>query len=138
MLRGLTTITYLADDVAAAARWYAELLGTAPYFTRPETGDPAYVEFRIGDYSHELGIMSAAYSAHPHGEPAGATAYGAVDDLDAAVARALALGATAHEPITTRGDGFVTASVVDPFGNILGLMFNQHYLDVLAQRDRTD
>lgn len=30
------------------------------------------------------------------------------------------------------GPGFVTASVVDPFGNVLGVMFNQHYLDVLA------
>lgn len=31
-----------------------------------------------------------------------------------------------------RGEGFVTASVVDPFGNILGVMYNRHYLDVLA------
>jgi hypothetical protein len=23
----------------------------------------------------------------------------------------------------------VTASVVDPFGNVLGVMYNQHYLD---------
>jgi hypothetical protein len=23
-------------------------------------------------------------------------------------------------------------SVIDPFGNILGVMYNQHYLDVLA------
>lgn len=29
---------------------------------------------------------------------------------------------------------FVAASVVDPFGNILGVMFNQHDLDVLAAR----
>ena len=32
----------------------------------------------------------------------------------------LARGATEHEPILERGEGFVTASVVDPFGNILG------------------
>ena len=57
MLRGLTTVTYLADDVAAAAHWYAELLGTEPYFARPAEGPPAYVEFRIGDYQHELGIL---------------------------------------------------------------------------------
>jgi hypothetical protein len=25
----------------------------------------------------------------------------------------------------------VTASVVDPFGNLLGVMFNRHYLDIL-------
>jgi hypothetical protein len=26
----------------------------------------------------------------------------------------------------------VTASVVDPFGNILGIMYNPHYLEVLG------
>ena len=30
-----------------------------------------------------------------------------------------------------RGGGFITASVVDPFGNVLGIMYNPHYLDVL-------
>ena len=26
------------------------------------------------------------------------------------------------------------ASVVDPFGNVLGIMCNRHYLDILANR----
>ena len=56
-----------------------------------------------------------------------------VDDLPAAVARLLSLGAKAYEPITERGEGFVTASVVDPFGNILGVMSNAHYLEVLGK-----
>src|SRR5262245_8854843 len=38
------------------------------------------------------------------------------------------------EPATERGPGFVTASVVDPFGNVLGIMFNRHYLDILGER----
>ncbi|KHJ71085.1 hypothetical protein QR64_22695 [Rhodococcus sp. Chr-9] len=33
--------------------------------------------------------------------------------------------------ITERGPGFVTASVVDPFGNVLAVMYNQHYLDIV-------
>jgi hypothetical protein len=33
-----------------------------------------------------------------------------------------------------RGEGFVTAAVVDPFGNILGIMYNRHYLEVLSWR----
>jgi hypothetical protein len=48
----------------------------------------------------------------------------------------LALGAKEHAPITEQGDGFITASVVDPFGNVLGLMYNQHYLDILANSRR--
>jgi hypothetical protein len=37
-------------------------------------------------------------------------------------------------PQTSRcGEGrFVTASVVDPFGNILGVMHNPHFLEVLG------
>jgi hypothetical protein len=43
------------------------------------------------------------------------------------------MGAKEYEPLTRRGEaGFVTASVVDPFGNILGIMYNPHYLEVLA------
>ncbi len=63
MLRGLTTVTYLADDVAAAADWYAGLLGAGPYFSRPVEGRLAYAEFRIGDYQHELGILDRRFAA---------------------------------------------------------------------------
>ena len=68
------------------------------------------------------------------GPPAGAVVYWHVDDIEAAVERVLELGDTEHAPITKQGDGFITASVVDPFGNVLGLMYNQHYLDTLAKR----
>ena len=29
--------------------------------------------------------------------------------------------------------GFVTASVVGPFGNVLGVVYNRHYLEVLKR-----
>jgi hypothetical protein len=50
------------------------------------------------------------------------------------LARLLELGATEHDPITQRGDGtkgFTTAAVVDPFGNVLGIMYNPHYVSIL-------
>lgn len=53
-----------------------------------------------------------------------------VGEHECMVARLLELGATEFQPITARGDiGFVTASVVDPFGNILGVMYNPHYVE---------
>jgi predicted enzyme related to lactoylglutathione lyase len=134
MLRGLTTVTYVAEDMPAARAWYAELLGTEPYFERAAGGRPAYLEFRIGDYRHELGLLDARFATGGSGGVGGAVTYWAVDDVEAAVARLVRLGATVHEPPIERGPGFVTASVVDPFGNLLGVMFNQHYLDVLAER----
>ena len=46
----------------------------------------------------------------------------------------LALGAHEYQALTEHGQGFVTASVVDPFGNILGIMYNKHYLEVLGAK----
>lgn len=59
MLRGMTTISYWADDVVAARDWYRELLGIDAYFQRPDSGQPAYVEFRVGD-EHDANERSRA------------------------------------------------------------------------------
>jgi predicted enzyme related to lactoylglutathione lyase len=130
-LRGLTTINYFAADHQAASDWYSNFLGIEPYFERP-----GYVEYRIGDYQHELGIIDSRYvpgieSAEGR---AGIVAYWHVDDVQAQLERAVAMGATVLEPMQDRGHGFVTATVVDPFGNILGLMYNPHYLEILASQ----
>src|SRR5437660_12616852 len=130
MLRGLSTVSFYAEDLEAAKRWYTEVLGIEPYFNRP-----GYVEWRLGDFQHELGIIDAKYA--PDGwasGPAGEIVYWHVDDLDATLARLRELGASEHQAVREHGVGFVTASVVDPFGNILGLMFNQHYLDMVRQK----
>ncbi len=134
MLRGLTTITYSADDVGAAADWYSAVLGVEPYFRKDFAGALAYVEFRIGDYSHELGILDRRYIGPTPENQGGTVAYWAVDDVQAAYDRLIEHGAAPHQPVTEQGPGFITASVIDPFGNPLGVMFNQHYLDVVAQR----
>lgn len=135
MLRGLTNVSFFADDVEAASRWYADLLGVEPYFVQPPSGPPAYVEFRIGDAPDELGIVDRRFApGRGSGEPTGAVAYWHVDDLPAALERLLGSGATLHEALTERGAGFVTASVVDPFGNVLGVMRSPHYVEVQASR----
>ena len=133
MLRGFATISYWADDVEAARDWYAELLGIEPYFIRPEQGPPAYVEFRVGDYQDELGIIDRRYAPEgAAGGPGGAVMYWHVDDVPATFDRLLSMGAREYQPITPREAGWVTASVVDPFGNVLGIIYNPHYLEMLA------
>jgi predicted enzyme related to lactoylglutathione lyase len=136
VLRGLTTTTFYADDVAAAARWYAEFLGVEPYFVRPEAPAPAaYVEFRLGDFQHELGIVDRRYAPSSATKgPGGVVAYWHVDDIEGTLARLIELGASEYEPVMVRGEGFVTASVVEPFGNVLGIMYNAHYLEMMARR----
>ncbi|PEB81264.1 VOC family protein [Bacillus nitratireducens] len=131
-LRGLTTVSFWTNNLVDAKKWYAELLGSEPYFERP-----GYVEFRIGDYQHELGLIDSRYA--PVGTvtgPAGAIVYWHVDDVTATFNKLLSMGAKEYEAPTERGVGFITASVVDPFGNILGIMYNQHYLDVLISNEK--
>ena len=129
MFQGLTTVNLVSDDVPATVAWYAELLGVQPYFVRPEQGPPAYVEFRLGPDEDELGIIDSRFARHPATSmPSGAVVYWQVDDVTAAVDRAVALGATAHDPVTVREAGFVTGSIVDPFGNVVGLMHSPHWL----------
>ena len=132
-LRGMATMNFWADDVTAARNWYAELLGVDAYFQQPNAEYPVYVEFRLGDYEGEFGIIDRKYA--PKGSqtsPGGAILYWHIDDIEAAFERLKSMGATEYEPITKRGEsGFVTASVIDPFGNILGIMYNPHYVQIL-------
>lgn len=130
-LRGIATISLWAADHQAAVKWYSALFGIAPYFARP-----GYAEFRVGDYATEVGIIDSKYAPHltfPQG-PAGVVVYWHVDDIQDALKYILAMGATQLETLQDRGHGFVTATVVDPFGNILGIMHNPHYKEVLSSQ----
>jgi len=128
-LRGVSTVSFFAADHVAARRWYTEFLGVEPYFERP-----GYVEFRVGDYQHELGIIDSKYVPGTESSDgrAGVIVYWHVDDIDAVLKRAVAMGAAQLEAPQDRGHGFSTATAVDPFGNILGIMYNPHYLEILA------
>ncbi len=111
---GLRTVIYPSPDLAAAKAWFSTLLGVQPYFDQP-----FYVGFNIGGY--ELGLL-------PDADPAdGALAYWGVDDVPAAVAAAVAAGATEHAAATDVGDGIVTASVRSPQGAIVGFIRNPHF-----------
>lgn len=136
-LRGLSTISFFAEDHEKAKRWYSEILGMEPYFNVP-----GYSEFRLGDYQHELGIIDKKYAPKDATkEIGGAIAYWHVDDLESTLKLLTSKGAKIYEPITDRSGGkmsFVTASVLDPFGNILGIMTNTHYVEILNAKKNAD
>jgi len=132
-LRGFATLNIWADDVTAAVAWYTELLGVEPFFTRPKPGGGlAYAKFRTGDQQAEVAIADRSFdpSATPGG-PGGAVMHWHVDDFDATLARLQSMGAAEYQPVTPHGP-VKTAAVVDPFGNVLGIMHNPHYLEMLG------
>jgi predicted enzyme related to lactoylglutathione lyase len=121
MIHGMRTTVYPVPDLARAKDWYTQVFGKAPYFDQP-----FYVGFEIGGF--ELGLV-------PDGTPgtAGANVYWGVDDIEAETARILALGATVHTAIQVVGDSIKVVDLADPFGNLLGLIYNPHF-DLQAVR----
>jgi len=129
-LRGMANVSFWAEDLKAAEKWYTNVLGLEPYFQRPTAENPAYIEYRIGDFQDELGIIDKKYAPKAAQETAGSILYWHVDDVASELKKLIAAGATEYEPVTERGIDWITASVVDPFGNILGLIHSPHYVEV--------
>lgn len=115
MIKGLRTVVYPVADLEKAKAWYSGVFGVAPYFD-----EPFYVGFDIGGF--ELGLI-------PDGTPGatGSKVYWGVDDIDTEVARIQAAGASVHAPVQDVGGGIKVAEFLDPFGNILGLIYNAHF-----------
>ena len=87
-------------------------------------------------YQHELGIIDSKYvpGTESTNGRAGVVVYWHVDDVGTTLEKAVSMGARQLEAPQDRGHGFITATVVDPFGNILGIMYNPHYLEMLSAR----
>jgi len=116
MFQGLRTVVYPAPQLAEATAWYSQVLGQPPYFN-----EPFYVGFNVGGF--ELGLDPHA----PTGSPAGPVTYWGVPNAAEAYARLLALGATVHEAVQEVGSGIKVGTVLDPFGNVLGVIENPHF-----------
>ncbi|HLF15565.1 MAG TPA: VOC family protein [Bacteroidota bacterium] len=114
MLKGLRTALYHVSDLAAAKLWYSGVLGKEPYFD-----EPFYVGFNVGGF--ELGLDPDLTGVSPGNSHA---AYWGVDDIERCHARLIALGATERSGIQDVGGGIKVASVIDPFGNPLGIIEN--------------
>ncbi|MGV7210872.1 VOC family protein [Oxalobacteraceae bacterium A2-2] len=115
MIKGLRTTMYPVPDMEQGKAWYSQVFGVAPYFDQPY-----YIGFAVGGF--ELGLF-------PDGQPGpqGSRSYWGVDDIEAEVARIIALGATEFSAIQDVGDGIKVAELNDPYGNVLGLIYNPHF-----------
>ena len=115
---GLRTAAYRVSDISEAKLWYAKAFRTEPYFD-----EPFYVGFNIGGF--ELGLMPEENGITAKAE--NVIAYWGVEKVKEEYDRLIELGATSHEEPTDVGGDIMIASVKDPFGNVIGLIYNPHF-----------
>lgn len=115
MIKGLRTALYPTPDLSKAKAWYELVFQRKPYFD-----EPFYVGFDIGGF--ELGLV-------PDAEPGsnGAKALWGVDEIQQEVERLRAAGVTIAGEIQEVGGDIKVVDIVDPFGNLVGLIENPHF-----------
>ncbi|WP_259016743.1 VOC family protein [Emticicia fluvialis] len=114
---GLRTATYKVGNLDEAKAWYSRVFETEPYFDQP-----FYVGYNIGGF--ELGLVPDEKN---DGKTDGVVTYWGVADVEAVLATLLANGATLYEDPTDVGDGIKVAAAKDPWGNVVGVIFNPHF-----------
>ncbi len=115
---GLRTTIYMVEELEKARDWYSRAFQTSPYWDTPY-----YVGFNIGGY--ELGL-------HPKDEGMGkdtsnVLTYWGVEDIEQVYRLLIDAGATEHEAPNNVGGDIVVASVRDPWGNIIGIIYNPDF-----------
>ena len=112
MFKKLRTVIYYVPDLQKAKEWYIKLTGVQPYFD-----EPFYVGFDFNGC--ELGL-------HPQDEtvtPGNQTiSHWAVDEIEKCIAKLIDKGATILHKVSDVGGGIKVATVIDPWGNAVGLI----------------
>jgi len=109
--QGIKTVLHPVTDLEQSKAVYTALLGTAP-----QHDAQYYVGYDVE--GQHIGLV-------PGGGPQGMTspvAYWHVADIEAKLAEVTAAGATVKEAAHDVGGGRLVATVVDPDGNVLGLL----------------
>ena len=112
---GLRTTAYMVGDLKKANAWYSTAFQTKPYFD-----EPFYVGFNIGGY--ELGLLPEQNPTTKKEDSV--LSYWGVNNIEKEYKHFINAGATEHEKPTNVGGELMVASVKDPWGNIIGLIYN--------------
>jgi len=115
---GLRTTIYKVSDIEKARDWYAKAFETKAYFD-----EPYYVGFNIGGY--ELGLQPEEGAKGEKIESV--VSYWGVEKIQEVYDRLISLGATENEKPYNTGGEMMTATLKDPFGNVIGLIYNPYF-----------
>ena len=115
---GLRTTIYKVGNLQKAKEWYTKAFNIEPYFD-----EPFYVGFNICGY--ELGLLPEEIPTA--GKAESVITYWGVDKIDEEYARLIGIGATDNESPTNVGGALMVATVKDPWGNVIGIIYNPEF-----------
>jgi lactoylglutathione lyase len=115
---GLRTCIYTVPDLEAAKKWYTSTFGKEPYFD-----EPFYVGFNIGGY--ELGLLPS--EKQPDDQAENVRTYWGVENVQQVFDTFVRQGAKVHEAPHNVGGPLVVATVMDPWGNLIGFIYNPEF-----------
>jgi len=115
---GLRTCIYKVADIAKAKAWYNNVFQSIPYFD-----EPFYVGYNIAGY--ELGLQPEENPTTKKSDSV--LTYWGVNEVEKEYQRFIAAGATEHEKPQNVGGEIIVATVKDPWGNIIGLIYNPEF-----------
>jgi predicted enzyme related to lactoylglutathione lyase len=117
MIQGVRTVIYYVKDLEQAKAWYTQIFNKPPYFD-----EPFYVGFNIEGF--ELGLQPDSKGENFDNN---IVAYWGVKDATTVYNEMLSKGCISNEPITDVGSGILLGTVIDPAGNVFGIIENPHF-----------
>lgn len=112
MFKKLRTVIYNVPDLQKAKEWYINVTGNQPYFD-----EVFYVGFDFNGC--ELGLHPLEEAVAPGNQT---VSHWAVDGIDNCVQQLVEKGATILQAVNGVGGGIKVATIIDPWGNAVGLI----------------
>ena len=112
MFKKLRTVIYNVPDLQKAKEWYINLTGNQPYFD-----EVFYVGFDFN--GSELGLHPIDDTVTRGNQT---VSHWAVDEIEHCVKKLVAAGATVLYDTAEVGGGIKVATLIDPWGNAVGLI----------------
>jgi predicted enzyme related to lactoylglutathione lyase len=117
-MNGLRTTIYKVPDIQNAKEWYTRAFGKEPYFDQPY-----YVGFNIGGF--ELGLQPEENRIINRTD--NVETYWGVNDIQKEYDRLIQIGAAENVKPMNVGGQIMTATIKDPWGNVIGLIYNPDF-----------
>ncbi len=116
-IQGLRTTIYKVSNLDNATKWYSKVFQSQPYFN-----EDYYVGFNIGGY--ELGLQQEEFQTP---KTPNVTCFWGVNDIEEQFDFFINNGAKIDEEPMNVGGEITVATLFDPWGNLIGLIYNPEF-----------